>query len=62
VSAEWRWSNGVARCRSAGNADCWDSTAPHCNYQAAPVDADELELMALLDRQYLRTRLTARGG
>ena len=24
-------------------------------YQAAPVDAYELELMALLDRQYLRT-------
>jgi len=25
------------------------------DYQAAPVDAYELELMALLDRQYLRT-------
>jgi len=31
-------------------------------YQAVRTGADELELMALIDRQYLQTPFTVRGG
>ena len=41
-------------CLWCVNVSCWTSAGPRCT-RPVPTRAEDLELMALMDRQYLKT-------